>query len=611
MAFLRPFCSSVLFLLLSVTQVETQSAECSVNERLVEIMENNNPGLVVTNIHANPGIIVTIKSSTEASSPSEWFEIKDSQLILKKSVDFEEIKLLQPELICWKAGLQIENIKVLILIQNENDNGPVFKQTNITVDVPEDTKVNTTVVPLTSVTATDADLNPVYYSLEGSQEAMDYFNIQGINNPQIYLRKALDYEAINFMRFTLRAMDGNAGAAGTHTATATISIQIVQSDLKPPWFQPCTAVGGSKVCISLGYTSKVNLSEEASGPLILEPGPLYAIDGDKSLNEKVIYEIVAGNDNDTFKINRDSGNITMTQPANILKTFMLYIVAFQENNAFRYSQTTVKIDVVRKNDHRPYFNETNYLGRVSEAQPAKSLIMKANTSSEPLQIFAADDDFLPDKINPDIRYRIQNSSDFRVTAEGFIQITKLLNVSSPITLLAIATDINTLEEANTLVSIDVTPLATPTPTVPPVTTATFTETSTTNLGKGTTSQKPSILPPGISSPKPSGSTKSTSPLSSTTGKDNLTDITRNPVTVSVSSSVIPPFVTTLKPPVIPGNSTQFLTTNSPVTERSQRTVESIKTSSPTTTQAPPQSGASKPTPPGNFATTGGSVQSST
>lgn len=31
-----------------------------------------------------------------------------------------------------------------------------------------------------------------------------------------------------------------------------------------------------------------------SGPLILEPGPLYAIDGDKSLNEKVIYEIAAG-----------------------------------------------------------------------------------------------------------------------------------------------------------------------------------------------------------------------------------------------------------------------------------------------------------------------------
>ncbi|XP_026523924.1 cadherin-related family member 5 [Notechis scutatus] len=611
MAFLRPFCFCVLFFLLSVTQVETQSPECSVGNTSVNIMENNDPGLVVTNIYANPGITVTIEPSTDANSPSEWFEIKDSQLILKKSVDYEKIAILSVKLLCWEADLQVKVVTVYIHIENENDNEPVFKQTNITVDIPEDTKVNTTVVPLADVTATDADLNTVSYSLEGSPtEAMNYFNIRGINNPQIYLRKALDYEAINFMRFTLRAMDGSADAAGTHTATATISIWIVQSDLKPPWFQPCTAIGGlHKVCISLGYTSKVNLSEEVNGPLILEPGPLYAIDGDKSLNEKIIYEIAAGNDNDTFKINRDSGNITMTQPANSLKTFMLYIVASQENNPFRYSQTTVKIDVVRKNDKQPYFEEAIYLGRVSEAQPAKTLIMKANTSSEPLQIFAADDDFLPDKINPDIKYRIQNSSDFRVTAEGFIQTTKILNVSSHIILLAIATDISTLEEASTHISIDVTPLATP--TVPPVTTTAFTETSPTSLGEGNTSPKTSTLPPGISSPKPSGSTKTMSPFSSTTGKDNLTEITRNPVTASVSGSVIPPFVTTLKPPVIPGNSTQFLTTSSPVTERSQRTVESITISSPTTAQATPQTGASKPTPPGNFITSGGSAQSST
>ncbi|KAK9410128.1 cadherin-related family member 5 [Crotalus adamanteus] len=528
MAFLRPFFSCVLFLLLAVTRVETQRPECSTDKDFVEINENNNPGLVVTNIRAGPGIVVTIKPSTDANSPSEWFEIKDSELILKKSVDYESVTYLQVELICWKEGLQIKSFTVSISVQNENDNEPVFKQNNITVNVPEDTKPNTIVVPLANVTATDADLNTLFYRLEGSPpEAMNYFNIQGINNPQIFLRKVLDYEAMNFMEFTLRAMDGNAGAAGTHTATATISIQIVQSDLRPPWFQPCTAIGGRRVCISLGYNSKVNLSEIVSEPLTLEPGPLYAIDGDKSLNEKIIYEIAAGNDNDTFLINTTTGNITMTQPANTLKTFMLYILASQENNPFRYSQTTVKIDVVRKNVNRPYFEEAIYLGRASVDQPAKTLIMKANTPSEPLQIFAADDDFVPDKINPDIKYRIQNSSDFRVTAEGFIQTTEVLNVSSHITLLAIATDISTLEEASTLISIDVTPLATP--TVPPVTTTTSTETYPTSPEKGNTS-----------------------------------------------------------------NSTQFLTTTSPVTERSQRTVESIKTSSPTTTQALPQSGPPKP-----------------
>ncbi|XP_063173871.1 cadherin-related family member 5 [Candoia aspera] len=461
MAFLNPLCSFVLFLLVSVTHVQTQNAECSVDNRFVEIKENNHPGLVITNINADPGITVTIKPSTAAGSPtSEWFEIKGSQLILNERVDFESISVIQLDLICWKGNEEVKKLLVIITIGNENDNAPVFKETNITVDVAEDTKVNTIVVPLANVTATDVDLDVLFYRLKGSPpEAMDYFNIQGINNPQIYLRKALNYEAINFMEFTLSAMDGSAGAAGTHTATATISIRVVESDLRPPWFQPCTALGGRIVCISLGYTSKVNLSEYVSGPLILEPGPLYAIDGERSLNEKVVYEIAAGNDNDTFLINRDSGNITMNKSANTLKTFTLYIVASQDNNPFRYSQTTVKIDVVRKNDNHPYFEKTFYTGRVSVDQPAKTLIMKTNTSSEPLQIFAADDDFLPDKINPDIKYRIQNSSDFRVTADGFIQTTVVLNVSSHITLSAIATDTNTLEEASTLISVDVAPLA--------------------------------------------------------------------------------------------------------------------------------------------------------
>ncbi|XP_015745585.1 cadherin-related family member 5 isoform X4 [Python bivittatus] len=580
MAFLNLFCSFVLFLLVSVMQVQTQSARCSVDKHVVEIKENNQRGLVIANISADPGITVTIEPST-ANSHSEWFEIKSSQLILKVSVDFENITALQVQMACWKEHLKVQSLSVLITITGENDNYPEFKETNITVDVSEDTKVNTTVIPLANVTATDADLDVLFYSLEGSPpQAMDYFSIQGINNPQIYLRKDLDYEAINFMEFTLRAMDGRAGTAGIHTATATIYIRIIESDLRPPWFQPCTVIEERIMCISLGYTGKVSLSEDVSGPLILEPGPLHAIDGEKSLNEKVVYKIAAGNDYNTFSINEDSGNITMNKPANTLKPFMLYIVASQENNPYRYSQTTVKIDVVRKNDNQPYFEETIYTGRVSVDQPAKTLIMKANASSEPLQIFAADDDFLPDKINPDIKYRIQNSSDFRVTAEGFIQTTVVLSASSHITLLAIATDTSTLEEASTLISVDVTPLATP--TVPPVATSASTETSPTIPGEVTTSSKPSALPPGISSLQPSissGSTKSMSPPSSTTGKPDFTKITGNSVTVTVPGSVIPPFVTTLKPPVITGNSSQLLTTDSPVTGISQATVGSDKTSS--------------------------------
>uniref|UniRef100_G1KQL6 Cadherin domain-containing protein n=2 Tax=Anolis carolinensis TaxID=28377 RepID=G1KQL6_ANOCA len=403
----------------------------------------------------------------------------------------------------------------MVTILDVNDNPPVFRETNITVNVNEDTKVNTIVVPQADVTATDADIDDViFYDLTGSPMALEYFNIQGVNNPQISLLKALDYETMNLMELTLYAMDGDAHASDTHTATAAITIHILQSDRRPPWFQPCTLFGGHKMCINHGYTGKVNVSQNVIGPLILEPGPLYAIDGDKDLNEIIVYEIVGGNDDNTFTIGNSTGNITMNKPVDKLKTFVLYIVASQENNPYRYSQTTVEIKVVHRNDHKPVF-DTTYTGTVSVDLPVSSLVMEAGRPSVPLKIFARDDDF-PDGINPDIKYEIQNSSDFKVTSDGFLLTTAILNVSSTITLLVIANDTVAQQEASTLITIDVLPLATPGPGGPtPSAHPTFksTTSSTTSASPGPGGPTPSTLPTSKST---ASSTTSASPGSGAT-----------------------------------------------------------------------------------------------
>ncbi|XP_044282009.1 cadherin-related family member 5 [Varanus komodoensis] len=269
-------------------------AVCSVQNDMFSIEENNPPGMVITNVRAAAGVTVTV--DPQPGTDFHWFEMKDLQLILKYSVDYENTTVLLVFLKCTGAGMIETVLNIVVTIVNVNDNPPVFSHTNMTVRVNEDTKVNTVIVPQANVTATDADLDVIYYSLTGNPTvATAYFNIQGVNNPQISLRRALDYEQINFMVLTLHAMDGTASAVGTHTATATISIYILQADLRPPWFQPCTFIGGTNtVCLSHGYRGKINISEMATEPLILEPGPLYAIDGDKTLNEKIVYEMAGG-----------------------------------------------------------------------------------------------------------------------------------------------------------------------------------------------------------------------------------------------------------------------------------------------------------------------------
>nr|XP_028591176.1 cadherin-related family member 5 isoform X7 [Podarcis muralis] len=453
MAFFKQSCTWVLFFLLSAIHVQAQNSDCGVQDNVVNIQENNPPGALITNINAAVGVTVRINPLV---LNGDQFEIQNSQLLLKNSVDYEVSTALVVELQCFRADIVVNSITVVVNIIDVNDNPPVFPETNITVNVREDIAVNTTVVPQANVTAKDADKDTIYYNLTADPPVgLEYFNIEGVNNPQIYLLKTLDYEKINYMQFVLYAMDGKAGEA-PHTATATITIHILQADRRPPWFQPCTTFGGNIICINKGYTGKVNISENMNESLVLEPGPLYAIDGDRDLNEKVEYAIADGNDG-TFSIDKDSGEITMNKTVNTLKTFMLYVVAFQTNNPYRYSQTTVEIKVVRRNDHKPYFEKSLYAGTVSVGLPVPSLVMEAGRPSVPLRIFAADDDFT-DKFNPDIKYQIQNSTNFTVTVDGFLLTAVVLDVASTVTLLAIANDTATLQEDSTLITVDVKPL---------------------------------------------------------------------------------------------------------------------------------------------------------
>ncbi|XP_062974473.1 cadherin-related family member 5 [Elgaria multicarinata webbii] len=561
MDFFSHFCICMLFFLVSVTPLQAVGETCSVDKTVLNIQENNAAGLVVTNITAAPDTTVEIDPAKDTQF--QWFEIKGSQLILKYSVDFENITVLVVELACLRGDIKVESLTVVVIIDNVNDNRPIFEETNITVHVSEDTKVNTIVVPQANVTATDADFDVISYRLTGNPtEATGYFNIQGVNNPQITLLKALDYEKLNFMVLTLYAMDGNADAPGTHTATATINIHVFQADLRPPWFQPCTPIAANSIiCLSHGYTGAVNISEKVTDPLTLKPGPLYAIDGDESLNEEIVYEIASGNENNTFAINNSSGNITMNKPANSLNTFLLYVLASQANNPSKYSQTTVEIQVIHQSNHTPQFEKPTYVGRVSVGQPVSSLIMEANASSVPLQIFAADDDF-PDKVNPFIKYSLENITDFRVTTDGLLLTTVILNQASRFTFLAIAKDTKDLQEASTVIVVDVTPLA--------------------NLPT-----------------TPSGATNLTTSPTSTTKNSGITETAGKPVTVTTSSSGTPPFLTTVKPPIITDTSQPTVGTGKPTVGTDKPTVgagkSTVETSKATVGTDKPTVGTSKPT----------------
>ncbi|XP_014373257.2 cadherin-related family member 5 isoform X3 [Alligator sinensis] len=476
----------VLFLLLPLVH----SQGCSVNNAKPVVRENNSAGLVVTNITKAAGITVTISPTADGNC----FSIRDTELILSCSLDYEKQGIYILTLLCTEGNVQVYSLEVIVTVSNLNDNSPVFKQPNFTVNVPEDTRVNAIVLSSDRVSATDLDQDTIYYELRGTTpEATEFFNIQGVNNPGIYLLKALDYDKNKSMQLVLLARDRAPGSADTNTANATITINIQQADTKPPWFLPCKPVAmSSKVCLNTGYIGRINISEQTMEPLNLKPGPLYAIDPDYTLNEKIVYSIIEGNTDDVFLLNYDTGNLTMNKAVNTPETFILHVMATQANSIEKYALTTVEIKVINRSIHAPYFEHVNYTGTVSTGLIRNSLVMEAGAPSTPLKIFAADDDF-PNKINPHITYSIQNSSDFTVTQDGLVLTNSVLSSAMKITMLATAIDLASLQEASTIITIEVIPpkgttLPTTTITVTAGTGSTTTTTARTGLTTTTTAR---------------------------------------------------------------------------------------------------------------------------
>ncbi|KFP86218.1 Cadherin-related family member 5, partial [Acanthisitta chloris] len=287
-------------------------------------------------------------------------------------------------------------LEIVVTIINENDNTPEFGQKELSKVVPEDTRVNVTIVDREGLTAIDADLDTIYYELRTTVQGTDgYFAIKGVNNPEIYLQKALDYEKFKFTTLLLYARDRPATSSETtNTATATINIAIEQADTRAPWFLPCVPVHmDTNTCISSPYAGRVIIYEMTTEPLILKPGPLYAVDPDYVLNEKIVYSIVGGNRDDVFSVDADTGNLTMSKRVTSPDSFLLQVMATQVNNVRKYSVATVEIKVINKSLSAPRFEKTIYHGKVFAGLAPRSFVFQAGEPSTPLIITAVQDDF--------------------------------------------------------------------------------------------------------------------------------------------------------------------------------------------------------------------------
>ncbi|XP_049747847.1 cadherin-related family member 5 [Elephas maximus indicus] len=397
---------------------------CSVNKTFFEIEENKNLTEPLVDIYVPEGQQVTLGSS---STPST-FQIQNNQLFLSVIPDYESEPLLQAHLECRRGDTVVTQLRVFVSVLDVNDNPPIFPFTTKVVNVSEDTKVNSIVIPETDLEAQDDDKDDMlFYTLQEVTPGTDgSFSLVGTNRPALRLDKPLDFDRCQSMTFQLLVRDKEQeDVKPSHTATATLTLNILPADLRPPWFLPCV-YSDSYVCIQAQYQGAIPTGHRLPDPLTLSPGPIYAVDGDRGINQPIIYSFVDGNQGGVFSINESSGNLTMIKDVLSPTNFMLLVKGEQADLA-RYSVTQVSVEARATSGSPPSFSQSLYRGTVALGSGVGTVIKDAATPSQSLRVQAQDPDF-PD-INSAITYRITNHSYFRMEGEVVLTAVALDHVA--------------------------------------------------------------------------------------------------------------------------------------------------------------------------------------
>lgn len=394
----------------------------------VSIRENSPTGEVVADLMTET-TLEGVRWSLDGQDAG-WLFLDEGNIRLNLSDDRvldREVRgpFLIAELNCYEGNFVQAVYRVMVEILNENDNFPEFAEDTVhSLDLSEVTPVNTVAF---AVRARDGDNDTMIYSIDETSPDADYFRIDLPNSGEVILAKPLDYETKTVLTVTIHASEMSTAE---HFNTSTnVTITVLDADDQYPQFLPCMLLfqdETSRVCTSPVYTVNVTEGEEDI-MLDFSPGPIHAVDGDKTFNSQVSYAILSGDDDGRFLMDRETGEMKMVHGVgNRLQTPELHlkVMAYQENDPRKYSVATVEVRVLAVNRFHPVFEMAKYQGFVSVEEASASLV---NTyGNKALMLHVQDRDF-DNGFNPKIHFSLSPTSNytdiFQITQEGLL-ITK-------------------------------------------------------------------------------------------------------------------------------------------------------------------------------------------
>lgn len=371
----------------------------------IEIPENIQLHSPVLHVQANdsegPRIVYTISEG----DPFKQFSIDFNTGVIHviQPLDFETHPAYKLNIRATDSltGAHSE-VFVDIILEDVNDNAPVFLSNSYYANISEAAVVGTSVLQVEARDSDTGNNKEVFYQLvEERGRSSDYFTID-LESGIISTTQVLDQEEIQQHKLRVRAVDGGVPAL---ISDITVTVDVTDLNDNAPVFTE--------------HAYQTTISELAPrGHFVSQ---VQASDVDSSDVNKLEFSIVAGNEEQNFAINKQTGAIVISNHRRPHMQPFYNLSVSVSDGVFRNS-AVVMVTVIGANFHNPTFAQTEYLVEVVENSPVGTLVAEAE---------ATDDD---EGIYGQITYYIVNDfakDKFSINEKGEIFTLQSLDRENP------------------------------------------------------------------------------------------------------------------------------------------------------------------------------------
>ncbi|XP_053349522.1 neural-cadherin [Clarias gariepinus] len=354
--------SDTAYVRIFVTDVNDNAPAFSLPVYEISVEEDKEVGYVVITVTANDedeGANAKLRYQITSGNTMGTFDVEPEigTIFIAQRLDYERVQRYHLRLVASDGKWENQTV-VIINIINQNDEAPIFSQTEYHTSVTEEL-IELPVLVL-EVSATDpdqeADQSAVRYSLHG-QGAGSEFTIEELTG-KIYAQKRLDREERSAWRFLVLATDENGDGL---TGFADVLVEVRDINDNAPQFL-CASEG----CF-MGHVPENSPADTS----IMEMQATDLDDPKTSKNAVLTYRIVQNVRNEInlnlFSINPATGTIyTVLRSLDREVEDHYYVVVEARDGGGLSGTGTATIVVSDVNDHPPVFTQRVYMATMAE-----------------------------------------------------------------------------------------------------------------------------------------------------------------------------------------------------------------------------------------------------